>query len=181
MKNITKSINWLMPLGLMVIFMTSCINYTDYGQRGEDGRAYFGIDYDFNPPYSYWDDNMSVPQNPYFGEFYRSEPGIYDFEYFINPWEYWWGTYTLYENEGEWGGTNNTPGQPGADTFFLLICNENGFYSETWEDDWYRTAVNENGTVLIEGTDGARFKLEMRKSTVTERPAKGNPKFRKRN
>ena len=46
------------------------------------------------------DDNPAVPDNPFFGEYHRTLDGIYDFEYFINPYEYWWGTYEIYVNPG---------------------------------------------------------------------------------
>ena len=179
MKNLTKSIKSFWLLLTIGVFMTSCVVYTDQGPKGPDGKVYFGIDYDYNPPYSYWDNNSSVPLNPYFGEVYRTEEGTYDFEYFINPWEYWWGTYTLYENEGEWGGANNTPGLPGDDTFFLLICNDDGFYHETWDECGCRAMENPDGSVTVEGVNKQKFRVEMKKSTVMERPAKENPKFKK--
>jgi len=179
MKGITNILRTLIMLAIVPAFMTSCVHYTDQGEQGLDGRVYFGIDYDFTPIYSYWDNNFSVPENPYFGEFYRTEPGIYDFEYFINPYEYWWGTYSLYQNPGEWGGTYGQQGLNGADSFFLLICNQNGFYSETWDERRSRITMDADGFTTIETNGEQKFKLVMKKSHVRDRPARGTPKYKR--
>ncbi|MGC6532879.1 MAG: hypothetical protein ACON34_07725 [Flavobacteriales bacterium] len=158
--------------------MQSCIIITDGGNHGQEGRAYFGIDYDWNPPYSYWDNNPSVPDNPFFGEYYRTLDGIYDFEYFINPYEYWWGTYEIYVNPGTAGGPNGEDGLDGADTYLMLICNDNGFYFEGWED-CSCTRTLEDGTQIIELDKGdKKYRIEMRKADVRTRPSENIPKFR---
>lgn len=164
---------------LLSIGMTSCLVVTDdRGRHGLDGRAYFGIDYDWNPPYSYWDNNASVPNNPFFGEMYRTMEGVYQFEYFINPYEYWYGTYEIFINPGLPGGPYGEDGIDGADNFLLLICNENGFYFEGWEScDCYRTL--EDGTVVVEmDRDGQRYRVAMKKTTTSLRPSIHVPKYR---
>lgn len=165
------------------VCLSSCIIVSseyDYGPNGNPGKAFYGIDYDFNAPYSYWDNNQSVPDNPWFGEMYRTSGGIYDFEYFINPWEYWYGTYELRQNPGQPGQPYGEPGFDGNDSYLLLICNDDGFYFEDWEscDCIYRNA---DGTVTVDiENDKQNFKIVMKKTTIHERPAKGlDLKFKK--
>ncbi len=165
---------------LAVSVLSSCIVVTDYeyGPDGQDGKAYFGIDYDWNPPYSYWDNNYNVPENPFFGEYYRTNQGTYEFEYFINPYEYWYGTYQIWINHGEPGQQYNQPGFDGADTYLLMICNDDGFYFEDWEDcDCYRTEAD--GTQIIEYKKGNKmFRVEMKKANINDRPTDKTPKYK---
>ncbi len=169
----------LLMMTLMSAMLTSCITILDQGPNGRDGKVYFGIDYDYNPPYSYWDNNDNVPLNPYFGEMYRTESGTYDFEYFINPYEYWYGTYTLHRNRGELGGSNGTRGADGADTFLRLICNEDGFYYDGWEDCACYKSAELDGSVIITADDETlgKFQIKMKKAKVTERPPMAAPKL----
>jgi len=168
-------------LTVMLGSLSSCITIVDQGPRGDAGKVYFGIDYDYSPPYSYWDDNYNVPQNPYFGELYRTEAGIYNFEYFINPYEYWYGTYRLYRNLGEPGGDYGVRGADGADTFFLLICNDDGFYAEEWEECGCVRTQQADGSITIEGNNKStgQFKVSMKKANVNERASKNTPKFKR--
>jgi hypothetical protein len=162
---------WIIAL-LGIIQLQSCIIYdTDYGPDGRDGKAFFGIDYDYYQPYSYWDNNPSVPVNPFFGEFYRSYPGIYEFEYFINSNEYWYGTYEINIRRGEQGRPNGAAGRDGLDTYLRLICNPNGFYFESTNDcDCYRS-VSDDGTIISEVNDKDHsFRIVMKKTTIEERP-----------
>ena len=160
--------------------LQSCIIITDNngGTHGRDGKAYFGIDYDWNPPYAYWDDNPSVPDNPFFGENYRSQRGVYDFEYFVNQYEYWWGTYEIFINHGLPGGPNGEDGINGNDSFLMLICNDDGFYFENWEEyGGFRTL--EDGTQIIEfDRDGQKVRITMQKADVRTRPTHNEPKYK---
>ncbi|MCB0762702.1 MAG: hypothetical protein KDC12_14330 [Flavobacteriales bacterium] len=170
----------LITVVTLTVFSTGCIIVTDheYGPRGANGRAFFGIDYDWQAPYSYWDNNPSVPNNPWFGEMYRTTPGVYDFEYFVNPWEYWYGTYQMWINPGQPGQPYGVAGAPGDDSYLLLICNPNGFYFEDWEEcGCYRSG--EEDVVIIERTEGEfNYRVEMRKTTIHERPTAQLPKYR---
>mgnify|MGYP006928220116 CR=1 FL=1 len=169
-----------MMVAIIATMLSSCIVITDseYGPDGKDGRAYFGIDYDWNPPYSYWDNNVNVPDNPFFGEHYRTHPGTFEFEYFLNEYDYWYGTYSMWVIHGEHGQPYNQPGADGADNYLLLICNENGFYFERWDEcDCYRTLAD--GTQVIEFQEGDKhFKIEMKKTNTTERPTRNVPKYK---
>ncbi len=170
----------LLALALIGTSLTSCIIVAepDYGPRGSNGQAFFGIDYDFQAPYSYWDDNPSMPNNPFLGEMYHTYPGVFDFEYFVNPWEYWYGTYQIWTNPGQPGQPYGVPGANGADSFLLLICNPNGFYFEDWEEcNCYRSA--EEDVIIVERqVDGFNYRIEMRKTTIEERPTDNLPKYR---
>lgn len=180
MKNSTTIFRSIFLIAVLSTFLSSCITLIDQGPRGNDGKVYYGIDYDYSTPYSYWDNNPNIPNNPYFGEMYRTERGTYDFEYFINPYEYWYGTYRLYQNNGAPGGNYGEPGANGADTYFLMICNENGFYSEEWEEcNCYRTAEADGSiTVTGENTNTGKFEVKLKKVTVSERAPKGVPKYK---
>lgn len=168
-----------MIISVSIMSLSSCIIITDteFGPSGRDGKAYYGIDYDFNAPYSYWDDNSMIPNNPFFGEMYRTHPGVYDFEYFINEYEYWYGTYEMWVEVGGAGQPYNVPGYDGQDNYLLMICNEEGFYFERWDDcDCYRTLAD--GTQVIEyNQDGQNFKVTMKKATIAERPSANVPKY----
>ena len=155
--------------------LSGCIVVADYefGPFGQDGRAFFGVDYDIREPYSYWDNNPSLPNQIWYGEMYRSSPGTYDFEYFINQDEYWYGTYTLITNPGEPGQPYNVPGLDGEDTNLLLICNDNGFYFEFWENCNCLRSGSENHQVIEMDNGKHSFKIEMTKTTVRDRDPKG--------
>jgi hypothetical protein len=170
-----------MIISVSIMSLSSCIIVTDteIGPHGLDGRAYYGIDYDFNAPYSYWDDNNMVPNNPFFGELYRTYPGVYEFEYFINPYDYWYGTYEVWTIAGEPGQPYNIPGADGPDTFLMMICNDEGFYFERWDDcECYRTL--EDGTHIIEySNEGQNFRVTMKKANISERPSTKVPKYKR--
>ena len=119
----------------MLLGLSSCVYHAHpepppppcYGPDGYPGLAFFGIDYEYSHPYSYWDDNPSVPYNPRIGYYYQTAPGIYEFEYFINAEEYWYGTYEIWVNPGGAGRLNCQPGFDGADTYLMMLCDPWGW------------------------------------------------------
>lgn len=164
-----------------MFLLHSCIIVDDndwaYGPDGRDGKAFFALDYDWNPPYSYWDNNPSMPENAFYGEYYRSYPGIYQFEYFVNPYEYWYGTYELFTYPGQPGQPHGVAGRDGADTYLRMICNDDGFYFEGDATCNCTRNVNANGELEITVQDGDRhFKIIMKKTTINERPSVQSPK-----
>jgi hypothetical protein len=169
----------VMVISMSASLLSSCIivSEPDYGPAGHPGKAYFGIDYDQDPPWSYWDNNSAVPDNPFFGEYYRTYAGRYDFEYFINPYDYWFGHYEVFVNQGQPGQLYNQPGADGIDTYLLLICNPEGFYMEHWDDcDCYRTV--EDGKHIVEiDRGGYRYRIEMQKASIDTRPTYNTPKY----
>ncbi len=162
----------------LAMFLTGCIIVTDYGPNGNNGKVYFGIDYDYNAPYSYWDNNPSTPNAPFFGEYYRSYAGTFQFEYFVNQYEYWYGTYQLRINPGQAGQPYGEPGRDGIDNYLLMICNDDGFYFESWNECncGYRSEIDGVLTYDIE-TDKANYRIEMRKTTIQERKPQAIPKY----
>jgi len=163
------------------LFFTSCIIVDNTpGPNGRDGRAYFGVDYDHRAPYSYWDDNNSIPFNPVLGEYYHTYPGVYEFEYFINREDYYYGTYEVWTNQGGLGGSHGEPGFDGQDTYLMLICDPNGFYEHT--NGYRRGGTNESielstEPIVIEKKFGKEnYKITMQKANVNTRKAK-EPKF----
>lgn len=170
-----KKLGYILTLTVLS-FLTSCIvvdRTPAPGPHGRDGRAYFSVDFEHHAPYSYWDNNSSIPFNPMLGEFYRTSPGIYEFEYFVNSHDYWYGTYEVWINRGGPGGPNGQPGFDGLDTYLTLICDPNGFH--THSDNW---RVSENEPLVIEKGDGElNFKLTIQKGNVLTRLAQA-PKYK---
>lgn len=160
---------------LLPFLYTSCIIVDNTpGPNGRDGRAYFGVDYEHYSPYSYWDNNSSIPYNPVLGNYYRTRPGIYDFEYFINEYDYWYGTYEIWINRGGLGGPHGEPGFDGADTYLMLICDPNGFHEH--RDNWRE---NTNEPLVIEKKDGSfNYRITIQKGNINERVAQ-EPKYKK--
>lgn len=154
------------------LFFTSCIMIDNTpGPNGRDGNAYFGVDYDHRPPYSYWDNNPSIPFNPILGEYYQTYPGIYEFEYFINEDEYWFGTYEIWINRGGLGGSNGERGFDGRDTYLMLIADPNGFYQHMSK------GVDIGEPIVIEGQDEKNnYKITLNKGHIDTRKAQ-SPKY----
>lgn len=104
-------------------------------QSGEDGDAFVAIDYNFAAPYSYEDSNASIPNNPNYGEFYNCEPGTYNFEYYVDQNQYWYGTYEVFINEGNGGGGFSVDGHDGDDTYLIIWCDPAGPDLERFQVD----------------------------------------------
>lgn len=166
----------LLAVFLLLTSLSSCIIVTDHpGPNGVAGNAYFGVDYDVYMPYSYWDNNNRIPVNPELGMSYPTNAGVFDFEYFINPYEYWYGSYTIFRNAGGPGRPGGEPGFNGADTYLMLICNPEGFYEVRGN---YRVSNPDGNTVVVESLEGKnRFKVEMTKTNINERPTANIPKY----
>ena len=173
LKNLVIKQFKIISLLALVLSFSSCIVVDNTpGPRGRDGRAFFGVDFEHNAPYSYWDNNNSIPYNPILGDYYRSNPGVYEFEYFINPHDYWYGTYEVWINRGGPGGPHGQQGYDGLDTYLMLICDPNGFHEH--RDDW---RINENEPITIEKNKGIlNFKITIQKGNVLTRSAH-KPKF----
>jgi hypothetical protein len=159
-----------------LFFLNSCVYVVDTpGPDGQPGEAFFGVDYDYALPYSYWDDNRSIPFNPVLGTYYPTGTGIYNFEYYINPYDYWYGTYQVFRNAGQLGGSGGRPGADGADTYLMLICNPDGFYEVRSN---YKVAGALGETIVIEETVGEnRFRIEMTRTNTDLRPSVNEPKY----
>ncbi len=169
MKKLNIILIFLLPL-----FFTSCIVVDNTpGPNGRDGDAYFGVDFEHHAPYSYWDNNKSVPYNPILGEYYFTAPGIYDFEYFINPHDYYYGTYEVWINRGGVGGSNGQVGYNGNDNYLMLICDPNGFHEH--RENW---RVDNTLPRVIEKTEGTlNFKITIQKGSTLTRTANA-PKYK---
>ena len=161
---------------IIIVLFSSCITVINTpGPDGRDGQAYFGIDYDSEPPYSYWDNNPSIPENPSFNFYYPTLPGIYEFEYFINPVEYWYGSYEIWINPGGRGGSYGEPGLDGADTFLMLICDPYGYYE--YRDAYYKTSVGNKDSLVIEKKfNEHQYRITIKKGNINDRPAH-QPKY----
>jgi hypothetical protein len=154
-----------------LLLFDSCIFHTDYGPDGRDGRAYFGVDYHFQPPYSYWDDNPFIPENPVLGAYYETLPGTYSFEYFVNPFDYWYGTYQIWIERGTEGGPYGEAGMDGLDTYLILYCDPHGWHEEFFTYPQGKVNVTrEKDHVRIEVNDpGHYFVIEMTRTDILNR------------
>jgi hypothetical protein len=171
--------NQIFRLGLIGLFLasfTSCIIVTDHpGPAGRAGAAFFGVDYDYYSPYSYWDNNQSISNNPNLGMYYPTNAGLFDFEYFINPYEYWYGTYEIYRNSGGPGLPHGEAGYDGSDSYLLMIINPEGFYEVRGNS---RMSNPDENTTVVESMDPKKpFKITMTKTNINERPTANQPKF----
>lgn len=170
----TKYINVILAIYLLFGLNSCIVVDTTPGPPGYDGRAYFGVDYDNEPPYSYWDNNSSIPYNPVLGQYYNTAPGVYRFEYFINQYEYWYGTYEIWINRGGPGQSYGKPGIDGMDTYLMLICNPNGYYDDYFES--YKKSDDEER--LIEFQDEKHhYRIKIQKSDARKRIAQ-SPKYK---
>lgn len=160
-----------------LLLLSGCV-YVDTapGPPGIPGRAFFGVNYEVHAPYSYWDTNGDVPYNPALGHYFLTRPGYYEFEYFINPYEYWYGSYELFVNPGGPGGPYGEPGFNGADTYLMLICDPNGFHTHGGAS--FKT--KENGILELRGeSQMGNYHIKMTKAHIQERSPKGNhPKLK---
>jgi hypothetical protein len=155
------------------LIFTSCIVVDNSpGPNGRDGYAFYGVDYEHRAPYSYWDDNNSVPFNPVLGEYYRTNPGLFEFEYFINPHDYYYGTYEVWANRGGLGGPHGEPGYDGIDTYLMLIADPEGYHEHA---NGYR--LNDNEPIIVEKKIGEfNYKITIQKGNVQTRKAQ-DPKY----
>ena len=168
MKNLTQ----FALLLISSLLLTSCVTVVNNtpGRPGRDGRAFFGVNFQNQPPYSYWDNNPSIPNNPSLGTYFPTAPGIYQFEYFVNPYEYWYGTYEIFINLGGPGGAHGEPGLNGMDTYLMLYCDPNGFYSNFNQYITSGSYDSANSPVIIERVDkGFEYKITMQKTSVVNR------------
>ncbi|MFM1876944.1 MAG: hypothetical protein RL266_2681 [Bacteroidota bacterium] len=176
MKSLIQTLSVVISITLS---LSSCVFIVDpvQGPDGRPGDAFFGVDYDYAMPYSYWDDNPSIPNNPILGSFYPTNQGAFQFEYFINPYEYWYGTYRIFRNAGGPGGANGEVGAPGLDSYLMLIINPDGFYEER-ANNKMEEPVEVGHTITIERTVGTdRIEITLTKTTVQERPSTNEPKY----
>lgn len=163
----------LIILFFAVSMFSSCVVVTDGppGPDGYPGRAFYGISYDDYRPYSYWDNNPDVPVKPYFDEYYPTVDGIYDFEYFVDRYDYWYGTYEIWTNPGEPGRPNGIAGRNGLDSYLLLVCNADGPYSVRKDMGGTVTKLA-NGAIQYEMKNpSGGIRVIMQKTTVQQRPA----------
>lgn len=167
-----KKINIILAVATS-LFFTSCIVVDNTpGPNGYDGFAYFGVDYEYHKPYSYWDNNSSVPFNPILGEYYQTRPGIYEFEYFINPYDYYYGTYEVRINRGGLGRPNGEPGYNGMDTYLMFIADHDGYHEHR---DGYK--MGQSLPIIIEQNKGEyNYKITIQKGNTESRAAQ-QPKF----
>ncbi|MGD1847924.1 MAG: hypothetical protein ACFB10_21220, partial [Salibacteraceae bacterium] len=143
------------------------------GPPGLPGIAWLGVGYASFAPYSYWDENPSIPTNPLLHEYYITAPGTYYFEYFIDPTEYWYGTYTIFINPGGQGGPRGEPGFNGLDTYLLLQCDPYGPNEVRFRTDG--SQVQNGNEVVLEGEG---FTVKMQKTSIAERPPRHQPEKR---
>lgn len=137
------------------------------GPPGQPGVAFFGITYETAHPYSYWDNNPNMPYNPEIDVYYPTAPGLYEFEYYINPSEFWFGTYQVWINPGEPGGSYGRPGRNGLNTYLLLVCDPDGYWE--YREDAY--GKQDGNTVVIERKEGEyNYRITLQK---------GDPKIHK--
>lgn len=126
-----KKITRLGTLGALALMflLSGCVYYGRDGQPGDvfievHPSPHFLVEY-------YWDNNPSVPPAFYWGYFYPSAPGIYEYEYALSDEFLYWGEYSMVPNAGQPGG----PGYDGArglNRYYSLYLYSGGGFV-----DWY--------------------------------------------
>ncbi|MFT4985141.1 MAG: hypothetical protein ACI8U0_000773 [Flavobacteriales bacterium] len=171
-----RTLSLMLFVGLM---LSSCRKHDQYeqGPRGYDGRAFFAVSYTNFNPYSYGDNNPSIPNNPILDEYYTSNSGVYEFEYFVNPFEYWYGTYELGINFGGPGGDFGEPGLNGRDTYLTLFCDPHGFY----EQRTMGKSIDEEPIIKVGSTKDVQCKMIMKKVHINDRSPQLETKYSKKN
>ena len=163
----------IMLMAAASLILTSCHDHHSHdpgpGPDGRDGRAFFSINYEWSHPYSYWDNNIDVPDNPQIGFFYMTVPGIYEFEYFINPDEYWYGTYEIWIILGERGRPFGQPGLDGADNYFTLFCDPYGYSMDMNGVSYGKTSGSKDEIIIKREEDGSNMRIVMKKANVNDR------------
>ncbi len=118
----------LLALAVFVAAVTGC------GRPGADGDAYIAYSWVVGPiTIATNDPAFAGASYIYNGEFLRTSPGVYDFEYVAWDDSYWAGWYEIYVNPGEDGGIFS-PGEDGTDLYFELACYSTGPSFYVWED-----------------------------------------------
>jgi len=180
MKTRTTNTLLITAAGFLLTTLSSCLYVVDNtpGPPGHPGDAYFGVDYEHAPPYSYWDNNRDIPFDPLLGAYYYTYPGVYEFEYFVNPDEYWYGTYEIWVNAGGHGGPHGEHGYDGLDSYLMLICDPYGAHEH--RDDFKTNPDVSDEQVVIEKREGEQqYRIVMQMTTVSKRPAH-TPKYSKK-
>ncbi|MFT5337144.1 MAG: hypothetical protein ACI9YL_001146 [Luteibaculaceae bacterium] len=165
--------------GLSLAF-SSCIAIVEevhYGPDGRDGDAYFGIDYVYEPPLAYWDENLSIPDNPRIGDYYYSYPGTFYFEYFLDEDDYWYGEYSIFIEFGSAGMENGRPGYDGRDTHLMMVFDPDFGPREYRKGNFnnlpYQVKELENGQLELTPKDGSKsWKIVAQKTTTKERASR---------
>ncbi len=117
---------------IAVAFIAAAL--TGCGQPGADGDAYIAYSWAVGPiTIATNDPAFAGASYIYNGEFRRTSPGVYDFEYVAWDNSEWWGWYEIYVNPGEDGGAFGA-GDDGADLYFELLCLSTGPSFYVWED-----------------------------------------------
>ena len=117
---------------IAVIFAAAAL--TGCGQPGADGEAYTAYSWVYGPiTIATNDPAFAGLSTVYNGEFRKTSPGVYDFEYIAWDDSYWWGWYEIYVNPGEDGGLFG-PGEDGTDLYFEVVCLSTGPSFYVWED-----------------------------------------------
>lgn len=147
------------------------------GRDGEDGQAYVAISYSQTQPVSYWDNNDSIPYGLRYGNYYYSQPGIYDFEYFVSADQSWAGTYEVYKNYGERGHDFMSDGEDGADTCLMIFCDPDGPRFERFEGYPYDYYGSVDGEPVDIERDFGRFSIRIKAKKQFGQPPSSSPKI----
>jgi hypothetical protein len=144
------------------LLLSACVTVvSNIGPNGRDGQAFYGIDFGYYAPTYYWDNNPSIPNSPFFGEYYPTLPGRYDFEYGVDEDEYWYGYYEIWINRGEPGGYYGERGRNGADNFLMLVCDPNGF--ESYRSNVYKSMAPSDSIVYEQNNEQGHYKIVLKK------------------
>jgi len=144
---------------LITLFaLISLFTLTSCGKDGEPGKAYVRV-VQTDGTGSYWDDNSGMPYGFYYEQYYECQEGTYNYRYYLSDGAQWYGTYSVFVNEGEEGGIF-ADGENGADTYKTLTMTwSSGLISSGgYKHGGYE--ITTTGTLSANGCDTLKSKAK---------------------
>lgn len=127
-----ESGSWARRAVFIIAVVVTVAAVVGCGQPGADGDAYIAYSWAVGPiTIASNDPAFAGASYVYNGEFLKTSPGVYDFEYIAWDSSYWWGWYEIYVNPGEDGGMFGA-GEDGSDLYFELLCLSTGPSFYVW-------------------------------------------------
>jgi hypothetical protein len=135
---------YFVSISMICIASSLLLSCGPNGPDGKDGKAFLTVTWNYGALNKYQDNNLSrvgAGSNWNLDQTYQVSPGTYSFEYW-SRWYYpngsfvpahWWGTYVIWINKGQKGGSGKIfwqegdPGKDGPDSYLTLYCNFDGW------------------------------------------------------
>lgn len=152
---------------LIALLTSSC----ERGLDGRPGRAFLSLNWELVPPEYLDAGTPDIPPYFHWGEYYRAYPGFYTLyyegtvkngpTYVFYAWEI---DYEIWEEPGE-RASYYLDGRDGPDTYFTVVCNPYGPYSQSClksaETDAEMEIVEDNGDEIVVMMEKNEFRMKL--------------------